>query len=97
MFAGDLTVGAIIAVSILTSRTLAPLTQLSSTLSRWSNVKAALDSLGNIIEAPQDDTADKQYLRRDAVVGALELREVQYRHGPDEPLVLDCTPRHAAA
>lgn len=60
VFAGDLTVGAIIAVSILTSRTLAPLTQLSSTLSRWSNVKAAL-----------------------------ELREVQFRHGPDEPLVLD--------
>ena len=73
----------------LTSRTLAPLTQLSSTLSRWSNVKAALDSLGNIIEAPQDVTADKQYLRRDLVVGALELREVQFRHGPDEPLVLD--------
>ena len=89
VFAGDLTVGAIIAVSILTSRTLAPLTQLSSTLSRWSNVKAALDSLGNIIEAPQDVTVDKQYLRRDAVVGALELREVQFRHGPDEPLVLD--------
>lgn len=89
VFAGDLTVGAIIAVSILTSRTLAPLTQLSATLSRWSNVKAALDSLGSIVEAPQDVNVEKQYLRRDTVIGALELREVQYRHGPEEPLVLD--------
>ena len=39
VFAGEFTVGTIIATGILTSRTLAPLTQLSGTLARWSNVK----------------------------------------------------------
>ena len=45
VFAGEFTVGTIIATGILTSRTLAPLTQLSGTMARWTNVKTALDGL----------------------------------------------------
>ena len=37
VFAGQFTVGAIIATGILTSRTLAPLTQLAGTMARWGN------------------------------------------------------------
>ena len=53
VFVGDFTVGSIIAIGILTSRTLAPLTQLAGTLSRWSNTKAALEGLEAIAEADQ--------------------------------------------
>jgi len=38
VFAGEFTVGSIIAVGILTSRTLAPLTQIAGTMARWGNV-----------------------------------------------------------
>lgn len=89
VFAGDLTVGSIIAVGILTSRTLSPLTQLAMTLSRWSNVKTALDSLDMIERAPQDHDADRTYLRRAATEGQFELREVQFRYGADTAAIVD--------
>jgi ATP-binding cassette subfamily C protein LapB len=69
VFTGQFTVGTIIAVGILTSRTLGPLTQLASTLARWSNVKAALEALGEIADAEQDQDEDRQYLRREEMNG----------------------------
>ena len=54
VFAGECTVGSIIAVGILTGRTLAPLTQLAGTMARWGNVKSALDGLESIAGAQQD-------------------------------------------
>jgi len=37
VIAGEFTVGAIIAMSILTTRTLAPITQLSGAIARWQH------------------------------------------------------------
>ncbi len=89
VFSGQMTVGSIIAIGILTGRTLGPLTQLSGTLARWSNVKTALDVLGEIERAPQDMDANRTYLRRDALVGEYEMRELTYRYDEDGPPVLD--------
>lgn len=89
VFAGEYTVGTIIAVSILSSRALAPLTQLSSLLARWSNVRGALDTLDAIATAPQERDADRTYLRRDRIDGAYEARKLTYRYAEDAPAVLD--------
>jgi len=89
VFAGNFTVGSIIAVGILTSRTLAPLTQLSGILARWGNVKAALDGLDAIAEMPQDRTEGRTYLRREQFEGRFELQSVSYRYDPDGAAVLD--------
>jgi len=89
VFAGQFTVGSIIAVGILTSRTLAPLTQLASTMARWGNVKSALDGLDGIADAPQDAEADRTYLRRDTLEGSFELREVEFRYDDDGAPTLD--------
>ncbi len=89
VFAGEFSVGSIIAVGILTSRTLAPLTQLSSTLSRWGNVKSALDALDHVVAAPQDTQEDRVYLRRDTLKGQFELREVVFRYDADSPANVD--------
>ena len=89
VFAGQFTVGSIIATGILTSRTLAPLTQLSGIMARWGNVKAALDGLDGIADAPQDRSATRTYLRRDKIAGRYELRGVSYRYDPDGAPVLD--------
>lgn len=81
VFAGDFTVGAIIATGILTSRTLAPLTQLSGIMSRWGNVKTALDGLDAIAESEQDRSATRKYLRRERLRGQYELTNVTYAYG----------------
>jgi ATP-binding cassette subfamily C protein LapB len=89
VFAGAFTVGSIIAVGILTSRTLAPLTLLAGTMARWGNVKTALAGLESIAEAPQDRDAARSYLRRDALKGAFELQGVSFRYNEDGAPVLD--------
>ncbi|MHA6326132.1 ATP-binding cassette domain-containing protein [Roseivivax sp. CAU 1753] len=85
VFAGEFTVGAIIATGILTSRTLAPLTQLSGILARWSNVKTALGMLDTVADAPQDRSVGRKYLRREALQGRYDLKGVAYRYGEAAP------------
>ena len=89
VFAGQFTVGSIIAVGILTERTLAPLSQLAGTMARWGNVRTALDALEAIAHAPQDREAGRSYLRRDRLAGHYEIREMQFRYGTDGATVLD--------
>lgn len=89
VFQGQFTVGTIIAVGILTSRTLGPLTQLAATLARWSNVKAALEALDQIANAPQDVEEDRTYLRRETLKGAFELREMTYTYDEEAANTLD--------
>jgi ATP-binding cassette subfamily C protein LapB len=89
VFAGQFTVGSIIAVGILTGRTLSPLTQLAGTMARWGNVKAALDGLDLIADAPQDARDDRTYLRREVLRGDFELREVNFQYDDDSAPVLD--------
>lgn len=89
VFAGEFTVGTIIATGILTSRTLAPLTQFAGTLARWSNVKGALESLDAIALSEQEKDGTRKYLRREALKGQFELREVSFSYEKDAAPTLD--------
>ncbi|SEW00978.1 ATP-binding cassette, subfamily C, LapB [Cognatiyoonia koreensis] len=89
VFQGQFTIGTIIAVGILTSRTLGPLTGLAATLARWANVKAALDMLDDVVEAPQDMEEERTYLRREKIKGAYELRELGYAYDEEGAKTLD--------
>lgn len=89
VFAGEFTVGSIIAVGILSSRTLAPLTQLSGIMARWGNVKSALDGLDSIAHAPADRSSERTYLRREKLRGEYELRDAAYHYDPEGAAVLD--------
>ena len=89
VFAGEFTVGSIIAVGILTGRTLGPLTQLSGTMARWGNVKGALDGLDAIVAAPQDTAEARTYLRREKLNGQFELRDVMFRYEDDGAPTVD--------
>jgi ATP-binding cassette, subfamily C, bacterial LapB len=80
VFAGDFTMGTIIAIGILTGRTLGPLAQLSATLARWSNTKAALTALDAIAGAEQAEETGRKYLRRDRLTGVYELRGLEFKY-----------------
>ena len=82
VFAGNFTVGTIIAVGLLTSRTLAPLSQVSSMMARWSQVKGALAALEVVANARQAEEPGRKYLRRETLTGAFELRHVEFRYDP---------------
>ena len=91
VFAGQFQVGSIVALSILTGRTLSPLSQLSSILSRWAMLKTAMLGLGQIAEAEQTRDDKRQYLRRPNLNGRYGLEKIRFSHDPDGPpdLLLD--------
>jgi ATP-binding cassette subfamily C protein LapB len=89
VFAGQFTVGTIIAVGILTGRTLSPLVNLAAMLARWSNVQAALVALDSIASAPQAVDDGRSYLRRDRLAGRFELNAIQFRHDAAAAPTLD--------
>ena len=89
VFAGEFTVGTIIAVGILTGRTLAPLSQLSATLARWSNVRTALDGLDTIALSEQVETGGRAYLRRETLDGAWEMKGITFRYDREGSATLD--------
>ncbi len=89
VFAGQFTVGTIIAVGILTGRTLGPLANLAGMLARWSNVKAALVALDAVAEAPQAVEEGRSYLRRDRLEGRFELTATTFRYDAKATPTLD--------
>lgn len=89
VFSGTFTVGTIIAIGILTGRTLGPLTQLSATMARWSNVKGALQALDAIVQAQQIEEAGRKYLRREKLVGAYEVRHLDFKYDPAGSATVD--------
>ncbi|MGD9916777.1 MAG: ATP-binding cassette domain-containing protein [Paenirhodobacter sp.] len=89
VFDGEFTVGSIIAIGILTSRTLAPLTQLAGTLARWANVKAALEGLDAIVEADQVQAESRAYLRAEAIAGEFELRQLEFKYDAEGATTVD--------
>jgi ATP-binding cassette subfamily C protein LapB len=97
VFSGDFTMGTIIAIGILTGRTLGPLAQLSATLARWSNVKAALTGLDAIADATQAEEAGRKYLRRDRLTGALELRNLEFKYDAQSAATVEIQNCHIPA
>ena len=88
VFSGDFTVGSMIAVSILSTRTLSPVTQLSSILSRWQQVKASMTALDEIVEADQDYPQDRKFLRRPVLNGGIKVENLKFQY-QEEKLVLN--------
>lgn len=80
VFAGEFTVGTIIAIGLLTGRTLGPLAQISALMARWSQVKVAMQALDKVANARQAEEPGRRYLRRDQLAGGFDLRQVEFRH-----------------
>lgn len=89
IFAGELSAGAIIAVGILSTRTLSPISQLSQALSSWQNMKVALHGLDEVMATEQDRNPDRSYVRRPLLHGPLTMQKLRFAHPGTESIVLD--------
>lgn len=81
--AGDLTVGGLIAATLLSSRTLSPMGQVAGLLARWQHVRAAMEGLDTIMKLPVERPADRDYVRAPDISGEYRLEDVVYRHDPE--------------
>jgi ATP-binding cassette subfamily C protein LapB len=58
-------------------------------MARWANVKAALEALDEIAEAPQDVEEGRTYLRKESLKGGYELRELAYTYDEEAANTID--------
>lgn len=78
--AGEMTMGALIACTILTGRALAPLAQVAGLLTRYHQSMAALQSLDNVMKMPTERIKGKTPLHRPVLTGDIEFKHVAFNY-----------------
>ncbi|NNV44698.1 MULTISPECIES: ATP-binding cassette domain-containing protein [unclassified Roseobacter] len=94
VFEGAMTVGAIIATSILVSRAMSPMARLSTVLMRWHQVSTALDGLEVIADGPSDVAPGAPLIKRGAQPGELSMERVTYSFSEGAAPALDVARLH---
>lgn len=84
-----MTTGALIATVILTGRAMAPLGQVASLLARVNGAFASYRALDKLMRADCEVDPSRDYLKRDALKGKIELREVSFAYPGQSARALD--------
>ena len=77
---GDLTMGGLIACTMLASRALVPISQTAGLLTQYHNASTSLTSLDEIMHRPVERPIDANFLSRPAFNGDIEFREVSFSY-----------------
>jgi ATP-binding cassette subfamily C protein LapB len=98
VMAGDITTGALVASSILGSRMMAPMSQVTSLLSRFQQSRVAIGSLNQIMNLPVDRPDSEHRISVNAIAGTMTIREGVFSYGdPNSPPALTIVDLEIAA
>ncbi len=81
-----LSLGALIACVLLSSRSLAPMVQLASLIAQFYQAKSALISLDEMTSQPLEIEPSRQYLNQDSCQGKIEIRSLSCQLGGQQVL-----------
>ena len=88
VISGDMTTGALVGTSILASRTIAPLSQISGVLSRWQSAKVARKGLDDLMQRPIDDPQHGKKVHKAHLRGDYLLDDVGFYYDEEEKLTV---------
>ena len=80
IIAGDLTVGGLIACTILTGRSLGPMTQVAGIITRFHHSKSAFSAIDKVMQLPVERPANKNFLSRNNIGSAIEFARVGFKY-----------------
>ncbi|MEP4890976.1 MAG: type I secretion system permease/ATPase [Aliiglaciecola sp.] len=86
---GELTIGSLIACSILTARAIAPTLQINGLLSRWQHVKVALEGLEQLMNLPIERPLKQRFVRLMKTKGTYCLENVCWAYEKNSTKVLN--------
>jgi len=86
--AGHLTMGGLIAISMLLGRTIAPMRQVASLITRIHGAKASFESLNKIMQSAVEMDKSKTYVQKDNFEGSFEFKNVDFAYPEAEILSL---------
>jgi len=81
---GDMTTGSLVGASILTSRMISPLSQLSGLFARWQQAKVARKGIDELMQRPVDQPEQQARVHRAALQGNYALERVIFQYGKDD-------------
>ncbi|MEB3754570.1 type I secretion system permease/ATPase [Acinetobacter sp. MD2(2019)] len=81
---GEMTTGALVACSILSSRMLSPISQIAGVLGRLQQAKVAKSSLDELMKKPVDQTDKMHLIHRPAIFGDYQLNNLMFQYGEDD-------------
>jgi ATP-binding cassette subfamily C protein LapB len=87
--AHELSMGALIAASMLAGRCVTPLGQIASLLTRLSHTKSAYAHIDRLMQGRGEALDDTSYLRRARLDGGIEFRNVIFRYPGSTARALD--------
>ena len=81
---GYMTVGGLIACTILTGRVLAPVSQIAALITRFHHAKNALGSINRLMSLPVERESGMKFLHRAHLKGSIEFKNVSFSY-PEQP------------
>ncbi|HCQ9872569.1 TPA: type I secretion system permease/ATPase [Acinetobacter baumannii] len=81
---GEMTTGALVACSILSSRMLGPIAQISGVLGRLQQAKVAKNGLDELMKKPVDQPPRAHLIHRPVLFGNYELNQVEFRYSQND-------------
>jgi len=84
----NLTMGGLIAVSILSGRTIAPIGQVAALVANYEQTKVAFESIDGIMSKPSESLHGEEFLQKECVAGKIEFKNVTFTYpGAEKPAV----------
>jgi ATP-binding cassette, subfamily C, bacterial LapB len=84
----QLSLGGLIACSMLTARALAPMSQIAGLMAQYHHARTALRALEEIVERPVERPAGAHFLSRQSFRGEIEFRDVSFAYPNSETSAL---------
>lgn len=81
---GEMTTGALVACSILSSRMLAPISQITGILGRLQQAKVAKKSLDELMQKPVDQPDQAHLVHKEVLNGDYELKNVMFQYTEED-------------
>lgn len=86
---GELSMGALIACSIISQRALGPIARFPSVLVQWSHAKNALKNLDQLMSLPNEEDEQPHSLNPEVVENSLGLERIEFSYGESTQLALE--------
>lgn len=77
---GELTLGGLIAATMLSGRAITPMIQISLLSTRYNQAKSSLTIIEQIMSMPDEQEEGKRYIHRPIITGKIELDRVTFQY-----------------
>ena len=86
---GLMTVGALVACTIITGRAMAPLAQVAGILTRYHQARAAFEALDQVMALPNERPAHARFLHRPQLHGEIAFQNVTFHYPQEKQAALE--------